>query len=94
MQCAEGAMMLASDRDIIAEPILAKAKHSPTALAQWLDCNVPIVKLSTAAATAAIIKTHKKITSFFRQERPPESPGEPHPNETDPEKPGLVHTAA
>ena len=85
--------MLATERDIIAEPTLIKAKRSPAALELWLDRNAPVVKLSNAAATAAIVKTHKKIASFFRRKRPPDLPGEPHPNEMDPEKPGLVHAA-
>ena len=92
-QYAQGGSMLATDRDIIAEPIHLKAKRSPAALELWLDSNIPVVKLSTAAATAAIVKTHKKITSFFRKVRPPELPGEHHPNEKDPEKPGPVYTA-
>ena len=59
---------VATNRDIIAEPILIKAKsNSPAALElMWLDRNIPIVKLSTTAANASIVKTHKKITSFFR----------------------------
>ena len=87
--------MLAVDRDIIAKPILCIAKRSPAALELWLERNVPIVKLSTIAATTAamITKTYKKVTSFFRQrKRPPELPGEHHPNEKDPEKPGPVYT--
>ena len=83
-QYAQGALMLADDRDIIAQPILAKAKRSPAALELWLDRNIPIVKLSTAAAAATIVKTHKKLTSFFRRKRPPDLPGEPHPNPATP----------
>ena len=60
--------MLAADRDIIAKPIFCKAKHSTNSLELWLDRNVPIVKLSTTAATATTItKTHKKIISFFKR---------------------------
>ena len=49
--------MLAADRDIIAEPILRKDKHSTTSLEFRLDRNIPIVKLSTTAATATITIT-------------------------------------
>ena len=75
--------MLAADRDVIAEPLKQKEKHSPAALELWLDRNVPIVKLSTAAATTAITKTYKKITSFFSRERPPDLPGERLPSPRD-----------
>ena len=47
-QDAQGTSILAVDCDIIAEPILQKAKRSPAALAFWLKCNIPIVKLSTS----------------------------------------------
>ena len=62
---ARGHSMLAVDRDIIAKPILCIAKRSPAALELWLEPNVPMVRLSTTAATTTITKTHKKITSFF-----------------------------
>ena len=75
VQYVRGPSMLSADRDIMAGPIFQKAKHSPAALELWLARNVPIVKLSTTAATAAITKTHKKITSFFRRKRPPGLPG-------------------
>ena len=88
--------MLAADRDIvIAEQILRKEKHSTTSLELWLDRNVPIVKVSTTAATVAITKTHKKITSFFKRKRPPNLPGERLPNPQDPsslEVPGPICT--
>jgi hypothetical protein len=73
--------MLATGRDIIAEPVLVKARQSPAALELKLERNVPIVKSSTTAAITA-------IASFFRRKRPPNLPGESHPNETDTEKPG------
>jgi len=94
-QYAQGPSMLAADRDIIAEPILQKEKHSPAALELWLDRNIPIVKLSTAAATTAITKTYKKITRFFSRKRPPDPPGEtlPHPRDlSSSEAPGPVCT--
>ena len=81
-----------ADRDIFAEPITANSKRSPcpTALSLWLECNIPVVKLSAKDAMAAIIKTHKKITSFFLQKSPPGLPGESHPNKTDSGKLGPV----
>ena len=95
-QYDRGPSMLAADRDIITEPIFRKAKHSPAALELiWLDRNVPIVKLSTAAATTVITKTHKKITSFFRRKRPPDLPEGTLPNPRDlsfMEAPGPVCT--
>ena len=89
-QYAKGPEMLADDRDTIAEPITQKSKRSPAALSLWLERNIPVVQLSTKDATAAIVKTHKKITSFFRRKRPPDLPGEPHPNASNSEKPGPV----
>ena len=83
VQYARRPPMLEADRDIIAEPILREDKRSPAPLELWLDCNVPIMKLSTTAATAAITKTHKKITSFFRRKRPPRLPGEQPQTEQD-----------
>ena len=68
-QYAQGPLMLAADRDIIDEPILLKGKRSPATLELWLERDVPIMKLSTTAATAVIAKTHKKITSFFLWKR-------------------------
>ena len=56
-QYNHGPLMLAVDRDIIAEPTFRKAKHIPAAVELWLDRNVQIVKLSTAAATTATTKT-------------------------------------
>ena len=50
---AQSALVLATDRDIIAKP-----KRSPAALKLWLERNFPIVRISAAAATAAIVKTH------------------------------------
>jgi hypothetical protein len=92
-QYAQGTSMLADDRDIIAEPITKKSDRSPAPLQLWLDRNIPIVKLSTKAATAAIVNTHEKLTSFFPiRKKPPALPGESHPNELDPEKPGPVYT--
>jgi hypothetical protein len=77
----QGPTMLAADRDVIAEPILAKAGRSPASLALWLECNTNIVKLSAKEATATIARTHQRIHSFFRSKRhtvlppglPPES---------------------
>ena len=62
-QYAQDTSMLAVDRDIITEPIIQKSKGSPAALGFWQERNVPIVKISSSAATAAIIKTHKNETS-------------------------------
>jgi hypothetical protein len=61
----QGPTMLAADRDIIAEPILAKADRSPASLALWLERNTNIVKLSAKEATATIARTHQRIHSFF-----------------------------
>jgi hypothetical protein len=75
----QGPTMLAANRDVIAEPILAKATQSPASLALWLERNTTIVKLSAKEATATIACTHQRIHSFFRSKRdtilplPPES---------------------
>jgi hypothetical protein len=74
---AQGPLILAADRDIISEPLKAKEGRSPAALELWLERNAPIVKLSTKAATAAIIKTHASITKFFYRGRPPDNPTPP-----------------
>ena len=50
-QYAQGPSILAADRDIIAKPILLKAKRSPPALELWLRRKVPIVTLGTTAAS-------------------------------------------
>jgi hypothetical protein len=84
--------MLAADQDIINEPITQKSKRSPAALSLWLKRNAPVVKLSTNDTTATIIKTHKKINSFFLRNRLPNLPGESHPNKKDSGKPGPVWT--
>jgi hypothetical protein len=79
-QYAQGPLMLADDRDILAEPILRKSKRSSAGLALWLERNRPIVKLSTKDATAAIARTHRRITEFFTPHgmlNPPPPP--PHP---------------
>jgi hypothetical protein len=79
-QYAQGPLMLAADRDIISEPLQAKEDRSPAALELWLERNATIVKLSTKAATAAIIKTHASITKFFHRGRPPDHPTPPTPS--------------
>ena len=90
-QCAQGTSMLAVDGVIIAEPMLQQSKTKPPlALTLWLGHTIPILKLGTTSTTAAITKTYKKITSFFRRKRPPELSGETHPNKLDPEKSGWV----
>jgi hypothetical protein len=79
--CDQGPTMLAADRDVIAEPILAKATQSPASLALWLERNTTGVKLSAKEATATIACTHQRIHSFFPSRRhtilppglPPES---------------------
>ena len=74
-------MLLAADKAIIDKPITEKSKQSPTALSLWLkEPNIPIVKLNTKdITTATIIKTYKKISSFFLWKRLPGLPGESHP---------------
>jgi hypothetical protein len=66
----QGPTMLAADRDVIAEPVLAKADRSPASLALWLERNTNVVKLSAKEATATIARTHQRIHSFFRSKGP------------------------
>jgi hypothetical protein len=67
--CDQGPTMLAADRDVIAEPILANAGQSPASLALWLERTTNVVKLSAKEATATIARTHQRIHSFFRSKR-------------------------
>jgi hypothetical protein len=79
-------VMLAADRDILAEPIPIKQQKSPAALELWLQRVRPIVKLRTHDATEAIIRTHKQINQFFSRQPKKRTTN----NEKDPEKPGPV----
>ncbi len=56
-------------------------------LALWLERTRPIVKLSTKDATAAIARTHHRITEFFTPKGPPNptTPHTPPPEEIDSE---------
>jgi hypothetical protein len=83
---AEAPAMLATDCDILAEPIKEKQKKSPAALELWMKRICPIVKISTHDATEAIKHTHKQITQFFRRRITEQT----NNNEKDPEKPGPV----
>jgi hypothetical protein len=58
-QYAKAPVMLAADRDLLAEPIKAKQKQNSAALELWMKRVRPIVKLSTHDATEAIKCTHK-----------------------------------
>jgi hypothetical protein len=69
-----GPRMLATDRDIIAEPIYKKSKRSSSALSLWLERNRPTVKLSTKDATEAIARTRRRITERFTPKGPPNPP--------------------
>jgi hypothetical protein len=68
-QYTEVPMMLAADRDLLAEPIKEKAKKSPGALELWLKRAKSVVKLSTRDATEAIARTHERITTLFSRHK-------------------------
>jgi hypothetical protein len=63
--------MLATDREIIAEPIHKKSKRSSSGLSLWLERNRSIVKLSRKDATEAIAMTHRRVTEHFTPKGPP-----------------------
>jgi hypothetical protein len=55
--------LLATDRNVIAEPIHKKSKRSSSGLCLlWLERNLPIVKLSREDATEAIARTRRRVT--------------------------------
>jgi hypothetical protein len=86
-QYAHGPLMLADDRDILAEPLSKKSQRSSAGLALWLDRIRPIVKLSKKDATAAIARTHHRITEYFNPKGSPNptTPHTPPPEEIDSE---------
>jgi hypothetical protein len=68
--CVQGPAMLAADRDVVPEPIIAKATRSPAALAHWLERNKIIVKLSAEEATATIASFINEFTLSFNPRAP------------------------
>jgi hypothetical protein len=67
----EAPLMLASDRDTLAKPIDDRMKQSPTGLELWFRRTINIAKLSKNDALAALKKTHKTLTAYFRPKPTP-----------------------
>ena len=58
--------MLAADRDTLTMPIETRMKKSPAGLELWLRRTYAIVKVSKTDALAALRRTHKRLTDYFR----------------------------
>lgn len=59
-------LMLAADRDILAELPLQKNQQHPTGLKLWLKCIKAIVNRRKNNATAEVHRTHERLQQFFR----------------------------
>jgi hypothetical protein len=66
-------LMLAADRDVLANPIGDQLKKHPTGLELWLRRTCNIVNLIKAEALAALKSMYKAITKYFtpRKKKPP-----------------------
>ena len=73
-------LMLADDRDILAAPIPANDSRDPTRLELWAKRTRTIVNRSKADATAAIQRTHERLTSHFRYRRKKKTATPPPPS--------------
>jgi hypothetical protein len=83
--------MLATYRAVLAEPTTLKLQRHPGPLELWLKQTQAIVTRSKADATAAIHRTHERLTSYFRYRRLKKPDTKPTTtNEKDSEKPGPV----
>lgn len=69
-QYNEANKILAADRPLIDEPLTQKFKKSLRSLELWHKFTRPTIRLSTAEASKAIARTHKRITNFFTRKRP------------------------
>ena len=69
-QYAQVPQLLAQDRDLFSEPLQKKLERHPASLELWLKRVIPVVKRSRQDASAAIRRTHHRITDFFRGTKP------------------------
>jgi hypothetical protein len=100
-------LMLATDRDVLdAEPIPVETVQNPARLELWVRRTRTIATRSKADATAAIHRTHERLTHYFKHRRKkktaPIATAAPqtttqhqttrtqNTNETDSEKPGPI----
>jgi hypothetical protein len=62
--------MLATDRDVLdAEPIPVETVQNPSRLELWVHRTRTVATWSKADATAAIHRTHERLTHYFKHRR-------------------------
>jgi hypothetical protein len=66
---AEAPHMLAADRDTLALQLETRMKKSPAGLERWLRQTCNIAKLSKQDALAALKRTYKTLTEYFKPQK-------------------------